>query len=77
MLGHILWLIGVTIAMGSSSVNAWVSAISAIVVIGAAVSGYLAWQRYQRKELVGAAFLASLPIAPVIFTVIVLGVTYL
>jgi hypothetical protein len=38
---------------------------------------YLAWQRYQRRELTWSAFLAGLAFSPVVFTVIVLGVTYL
>lgn len=77
VLGHILWLIGVTLATQSGAVSTWVLVVSALVVLGAAAALYSAWQRYQRKELVWAAFLAALPIAPMIFTTIVLGVTYL
>ena len=77
ILGHILWLIGISLATRSSSVSTWVLVVSAVVVLGAAGSIYLAWQRYQRKEYVWAAFLAALPVAPMMFTTIVLGVTYL
>lgn len=77
VLGHILWLIGISLATRSASVSTWVLVVSAVVVLGAAAAGYAAWQRYQRKEFVSAAFLAALPVAPMIFTTIVLGVTYL
>ena len=77
ILGHILWLIGISLATRSSSVSTWVLVVSAVVVLGAAGSIYLAWQRYQRKEFTWAAFLAALPVAPMMFTTIVLGVTYL
>ncbi|MGI9124829.1 MAG: hypothetical protein ACR2JM_08770 [Mycobacterium sp.] len=77
VVGHILWLIGITLATRSASVSSLVLAVAALVVLGAVASGYWAWQRYQRKEFVWAAFLAALPIAPMIFTTVVLGVTYL
>ena len=77
VLGHILWLIGITMATRSASVSTWMLVVSALVVIGAAAALYAAWQRYQRKDFVRAAFAAALPVAPMIFTTIVLGVTYL
>jgi hypothetical protein len=77
LLGHMLWLIGITVATRSPSVSTWVLLISALVVLGAAAAGYYAWQRYQREEFVPAVFLAALPVAPMIFTTIVLGITYL
>ena len=77
VLGHILWLILISLATGSPSLSIWVLVISALVLLGAAVAGYQAWQRYERKELVSAVFLAALPVSPVIFTLIVLGQTYL
>ena len=77
VLGHILWLILISLASGSPSVSIWVLVISALVLIGAAAAGYQAWQRYERRELVSAVFLAALPVSPVIFTLIVLGQTYL
>ena len=51
--------------------------LAALIAVAAVVVGRLAWQMYQRKRLVWAAFLAFLPIQPVILTLIVLGVTYL
>lgn len=77
ILGHILWLAGISIATRSSSVSTLVLVVSAVFVFAALASGYLAWQKYQSKQLTWAVFLACLPISPVIFTVIVLGVTYL
>ncbi|MEI6251791.1 MAG: hypothetical protein WCP30_03215 [Mycobacteriaceae bacterium] len=76
-LGHIVWLMLISLARGSSSVSSGVLVISALVLLGAAAAGYQAWQRYERKELVSAVFLAALPVSPVIFTLIVLGQTYL
>jgi len=77
ILGHILWLAGISLATRSSSVSTMVLVVSAIFVFASAAAGYLAWQKYQRGQLVWATFLACLPVSPIIFTVIVLGVTYL
>lgn len=77
LLGHILWLMLISLATGSSSISTWVLAISALVIAGAIVLGRRAWQRYQNKDFVWSAFLGALPVAPVIFTLIVLGQTYL
>jgi len=77
LLGHIVWLIAISLATGSASVSSWVLVVSVLVAVGA----FLIWRRaracYERKELVPAAFLAALPVLPVIFTLIVLGETYL
>ncbi len=77
VLGHIIWLIAITLASGSSTTSALVLVVAALVFLAAGGLGYLAWQRYQRKELVWAAFLGALPVLPVIFTIVVLGETYL
>jgi len=77
IIGHILWLIGISIATSAYRVNFWVLVLAALIAVAAGVVGWLAWQTYQRKRLVWAAFLACLPISPVVFTLIVLGVTYL
>lgn len=77
VLGHILWLIGISIVTDGESVSFWVLILSAVIAVLAALVGYLAWRNYQRKQMVWAAFLACVPISPVIFTLIVLGVTYL
>ena len=77
IIGHILWLIGISIATSAYRVNFWVLVLAALIAVAAGVVGWLALQTYQRKRLVWAAFLACLPISPVVFTLIVLGVTYL
>lgn len=77
LLGHILWLILISVATASSSISTWVLVISALVIVGAIVVGRRAWGTYQDKDFVRAAFLGALPVSPVIFTLIVLGQTYL
>ncbi|MFN8088043.1 MAG: hypothetical protein U0R81_03550 [Mycobacterium sp.] len=77
IIGHILWLIGITAAMSAPTVSFWVLILSAVIVVLAVGISYLARRMYERKKMVWAAFLACLPISPVIFTVIELGVTYL
>ncbi len=77
LIGHIIWLILISLATASSSVSTWVLVISLLVVVGAVLVGRRAWQRYQRQDFVWAAFLGALPVSPVIFTLVVLGQTYL
>ena len=74
VLGHVIWLLAISLARGSSAL---VLVVAALVFLAAGGLGYLAWQRYQRNELQWAAFLGAMPVLPVIFTVIALGVTYL
>ena len=76
-MGHALWLIGISMATGSASRSTAVLVVSVMFLLFAAAMAYLAWQRYQLKELTWAAFLAGLSFSPVVFTIIVLGVTYL
>lgn len=77
LLGHILWLILISLATGSPSVSTWVLVISLLVIIGAVLAGRRAWKCYERKDFGWAAFLGALPVSPVLFTLIVLGQTYL
>ena len=77
LLGHALWLIGISMATGSASRGPAILVVSVLCLLFAAAMAYLAWQRYQRRELTWSAFLAGLAFSPVVFTVIVLGVTYL
>jgi cytochrome bd-type quinol oxidase subunit 2 len=77
VLGHILWLIGISFATSGADISFWVLILSAVIVVVAAVVGYLAWRSNQRKSKLWAAFLGCVPVSPVIFTLIVLGVTYL
>jgi MFS family permease len=77
IIGHILWLIAISFAVATTTVNAWVLVISAACVLLAVVFGLLGWRFHRRKAFAKAAFLWCLPIAPVLLTVGVLGVTYL
>lgn len=77
VVGHILWLIGITLATSAADVSFWVLMVAAASVLLAGVTGYLAWRSHQRKSRVWAAFLGGVPIAPVLFSLVVLGVTYL
>lgn len=76
LIGHIVWLVGISIARTAPSVSAGVLVLSVVLLSASAWLGYQAWQRYQRNDLTWAAFLGGLPVSPVIFTLIVLGVTY-
>ena len=51
--------------------------VSAALLILAGLLIYQGWQCYRRKQITKAAFLGGLALSPVIFTTIVLGVTYL
>ncbi|BBY59125.1 hypothetical protein [Mycolicibacterium sarraceniae] len=77
VIGHILWLIGISIATNGADVSFWVLIVSAVILVLAAAIGFLAWRNYRLKRMVWAAFLGCVPVSPVIFTLIVLGVTYL
>ena len=77
LLGHALWLIGISIATASSSVSTGVLVVSALCVLGAGAAIYQAWNYYQRKKWTQAAVLGGLAFSPMVFTTIVLGVTYL
>ena len=54
-----------------------VLAVSALCLLGAGAAIYQAWKYYQRKQWPQAAFLGGLAFSPMVFTTIVLGVTYL
>ncbi len=77
MIGHIVWLVAISLAIATTAVNRWVlvvSAIFAVLTVAAALQG---WRLHQRKSDVWAAILWCLPISPVVFTLCVLGATYL
>lgn len=76
ILGHILWLFAISLAIGSPSSSTVVLLIAILVLLAAVWVWGLAWRRYQRQDLVWAVFFAGLPVSPVFFTIIVLGVTY-
>jgi hypothetical protein len=77
VLGHILWLAAISLAIGSPASSTIVLVIAVLVLLAAVWVWGQAWRRYERGDLVRAALLAGLPVSPVFFTIIVLGVTYL
>lgn len=77
IIGHILWLAGISLATATSSVSTWVLVVALVSFVVGGVLGWLGWRAYQRKSEVWAAFLWLLPASPVLLSVVVLGVTYL
>ena len=77
VVGHILWLAGISIAIATRSVNSWVLVVAAVSIVLGAVAAALGWRSYRDKSEVWAAFLWALPVSPVLLSLIVLGVTYL
>ena len=77
VIGHILWLTAITLAINTGEVSFWVLITSAVMVVLSAVVAWFGWRAYQRKDQAWTAFLWSVPVAPMVFTLIVLGVTYL
>ena len=51
--------------------------VSAGVLVFGGLAVYVGWRRYQKRSYSVAAFLLCLPISPVLFTLAVLGATYL
>ena len=77
VVGHILWLAGISIAVATTSINAWVLVVAAVSIVVGIAAGVLGWRAYRRKSDVWAAFLCCLPVSPVLLSLCVLGVTYL
>lgn len=77
IIGHVLWLIGISLAINTTSVSSWVLVVSAACLLVAVLSGLLGWQLEKRKAHAKAWFAWCLPVAPVLLSLIVLGVTYL
>ncbi len=77
MVGHILWLAGISLAGATRTVSSWVLVVAAVSFVAGAASAFLGWRSYRRKAEVWAAFLWALPVSPVLLSLTVLGVTYL
>jgi len=77
VVGHILWLAGISLAAATRSVSSWVLVVAAVSFVLGAVAAVLGWRSYRRKSEVLAAFLWALPVSPVLLSLCVLGVTYL
>jgi len=77
VVGHILWLVAISIAIATTTVNRWVLIVSAVIAVLAVAAVVAGWRLYRRQSHVWAAFLWCIPISPVLLTLCVLGVTYL
>ncbi|ORU99744.1 hypothetical protein AWB94_01755 [Mycolicibacterium canariasense] len=79
MIGHMLWLAGISAAIASSDVSTWVLVVAAVSFLVAVAAGYLGWRNWQKKSPEAEAralFCWALPVSPVLFSVAVVGVTY-
>ena len=77
VIGHILWLAGIKFATDTQTVNSWVLVVAGVSFVVGVLGGLVGLRYYRRRAFAKAAFLWGLPIAPVLFSVSVLGVTYL
>ena len=77
IIGHMLWLAGISAAIATRTVSDWVLVVVAVSFVVGVVAALMGWRAYQRKSEVWAAFLCALPISPVLLSLVVLGVTYL
>jgi uncharacterized membrane protein YoaK (UPF0700 family) len=77
IVGHMLWLTGISIAIATRTVNSWVLVVAALSFVAGIAAGLLGWRAYRQRSEVKAAFLCALPIAPVLLSLVILGVTYL
>ena len=77
MIGHIVWLIAISLAIATSSVNRWVLVVAAIIAVTSAAAFVGSWRLHQRKAYIWSTFLWCLPISPIVLTLAVLAVTYI
>ena len=77
VIGHVLWLVGIKLATNSQSVSFWVLIVAGVSLAAGVVGGLFGYWAYTRRATAKAAFLWSLPALPVLFSISVLGVTYL
>jgi uncharacterized membrane protein YoaK (UPF0700 family) len=77
VIGHILWLIAISLATNTSDVSTWVLVVAALSFVVGAALGYLGWRKFQAKSYVWSTFVWGVAISPVLFSIVVLGVTYL
>ncbi|MEU0496696.1 hypothetical protein [Mycobacterium sp. NPDC006124] len=77
ILGHMLWLLAISLATKSTTVDVWVLVIAA-ATLAVGVACVLLGRRFHRHaDFAKAAFLWCLPVSPLLFSVSVLAVTYL
>lgn len=77
ILGHVVWLAAIFVALMTVSVNMWVLIIAAVSLGVGLVGGLLGWIAYRARATAKAAFLWTVPAAPVLLSLVVLGVRYL
>ena len=77
VIGHILWLIAISIAIATTSVSRWVLIVTSVFVVVSVIMLVQGWRMYRKQSDVWAAFLLCLPISPVLLSLSVLGSTYL
>jgi hypothetical protein len=77
IIGHMVWLLAISLATKTTTVSAWVLVVAAGSLVLAIVGGLLGWKFYQRKAFAKAAFTWCVPVSPIVFTISVLAVTYL
>lgn len=77
IIGHMLWLAGISAAIATRTVSNWVLVVAAGSFLLGIATGLLGWREYRQRREVRAAFLCALPISPVLLSLVVLGVTYL
>lgn len=77
VIGHIGWLIAISLAINTSTIDSWVLVVATASVVLGAASLAMGWRHYQQQAGVWAAFLLCLPILPILMSLVVLGVTYL
>lgn len=77
VVGHIAWLVAISMATAGGRVSTWVLVVAALSVLLAAIAAALGLRLHRRGSQVWAVFLWCLPVSPVLFSIAVLGVTYL
>ncbi|BBZ26532.1 hypothetical protein MMAD_08270 [Mycolicibacterium madagascariense] len=77
IVGHMLWLLAISLATSTTTVSTWVLVVAAGSLVLAVVAGLLGRISYGRKAFAKAAFLWCLPVSPIVFSISVLAVTYL
>ena len=77
VVGHILWLAGISVAIATRSINTWVLVVAAVSMVLGVVAVTVGLRSYRHKSEIWAAFLWTLPASPVLLSLTVLGVTYL
>lgn len=80
MVGHILWLAGISGAIASTDRPKWVLVVAAVSLVVGIAAGMLGWRQWKRQTRSGetwAVFLWALTVSPVLLSLTVLGVTYL